>query len=166
MHTLAQYLQSIMIVSVIAGVVGILAPKDSSGGKYVNFACALVIVVVIAAPLVRLVDVSLPDEIQSMLDLDINEETNQTDHSHLLLHHSREYLSRNTSQMLAQRFGFGSDDVTLHFDIVYEYDTYTIRHIRIDLHTLSAIFRTEEIRSFVTDLFGSEVEMVEDLGVG
>ncbi|MCL2212813.1 MAG: stage III sporulation protein AF [Oscillospiraceae bacterium] len=162
MSTFAQYLHSIMVVAIISGVVSVLAPKDSSGGKYVNFACALVIVVVIATPLLRLVDVNLPEEVQAMIDF-ATEEEGGAGHNHAFLHYSREYLARNTTAMLAQRFRIAPDDVTLYFDIERENDTHIIRHLRVDLHTLSAIFRTEDIRTFLADLFGVDVEMVEVL---
>ena len=148
-----------MVVAIIAGVVNAIAPKESAGGKYVNFACALVIIVVISAPFVRLLDINLPDDIAAMLNFDENERKQW--HSGLLIDYSERYLATNTAGLLAQNFNFSPDDVTLHFTIEEENEQFVINHVRIDLHTMRAVLRTDEIRSFLSDTFAAPVEIVE-----
>ena len=151
-----------MIVGVITGIVNILAPRERAGGKYVNFACALVIILVISTPLLQLDSVSLPDDVQAMLNLSDNDQHSDM-HSQLILGYSRQYLAQNTAGLVAQNFRISRNDITLHFTIVQQDGQFVIEHIRVDLHTFGAILRTTEIETFVGQLFGIDVEIVEDL---
>jgi len=156
---LTTYLTSIIVVAITAGLVNLLAPNERIG-KYINFASALVIVIVVAAPLLRLSDIALPDEWSAVLAGG----TEQDDaHAELVIHYSEMYLSTNTNTLLRQRFNLASGSVESSFIVTQSQDGHVIESVTIELRTLAAIARTDQIRTFVQDTFvGSRVIIVEN----
>jgi len=159
MPSLTTYLTSIIVVAITAGLVNLLAPNERIG-KYINFASALVIVIVVAAPLLRLTDIVLPDEWDSVF-AGGNEDNGA--HGELVIRYSEKYLSANTNALLLQRFNLAPGSLESSFAIIPSENGHVIESVTIELRTLAAIARTDQIRTFVEDTFvGSRVIIVEN----
>ncbi|NLK39193.1 MAG: hypothetical protein GX303_02935 [Clostridiales bacterium] len=164
MDTLREYLSSLVIVAAVAGLLSAFSPVSGTMKKYINYAIALAVVIVLLSPLKSLLNVisSLDNLIileSETRDKSYDEEREKTDK--WILEKSQDTIKEGIKILLYDRFGIPEEEVEVELELDRsDPKAVVIEKLRIQLTGYSMWKDSREIESYITSLVGCECEVV------
>ena len=155
------YINTILTVSIVGGIVNSIAPIKSGIKKYVSYIVALICVLCLISPLSNLIlnTNSIKEKINSITSsIILNEKINSA--NDLIVSTSTEHICNGIKESLISEFNF--DDSEIFVDLTLDkanIEAIRIKCVNITLTGKASWSDAKRVREYLEDLIGTEIEV-------
>lgn len=163
MNALREYLSSLVIVAAAAGLFSAFSPVSGAMKKYINYAIALAVVLVVLSPLKSVLKmIESLDELIILDTLDADSYASERERTdQWILEKSQETIQEGIQTLLYDRFGIPKEEakVSLVLDSS-DPGAVVIQKIRIQLTGYAMWQNAREIENYIFSLVSCECEVI------
>ena len=153
MEAIKSYITTLIVVSVTAGIVNIIAP-DGNMKKHIKYLIALSVVIILLLPFNDLI-YTLP-KILNSYEINYESTTVMQTTEEIILGHSIDKIKSDITEMISNRFKITVNDV----EIIYNADDY--ENVTIDKIIVYTNLFAGDIEQYLTDMMYCEIEVIND----
>ena len=155
------YINTILTVSLVGGIINTLAPSKSGLKKYVNYITSIVCVLCLISPLTTLLSntSSLKESINNFVDKIFVVENIDSANS-LIVNSSKEKIEEGIKEAIIQKYGFNENEVIV--DLILDtnkIDAIKIECVNVTLTGKASWSDTKTVKDYLNNLIGTEIEV-------
>ncbi len=150
------YFSSVLTVSVISAIVGILCPENAKLGKYVRYSVSLVMLLCVISPLIKLdiSNIKLPE-------VSIDTDTEAADPREVILNTAEKSLKNDIAKELFRKFRVSEDYAEIDLSLSAEdYGDIRIKNITVTLKSYGAWADSAGIIKHFSEKYETKVDVV------
>lgn len=155
------YINTILSVSVVGGIINSIAPTKSNFKKYISYIVGLVCVLCLISPLSTFIlnTQGLKESINNFTNnIFIRDEIENA--NSLIVNTSKDHICNGIKQTLLDKYGFDENEILVELDI----DTSNIEAIKIDCVNITLTGKAswsdaKRIEEYLNNLIGTEIEV-------
>ena len=156
---MGQYLTSIIIVSIIIGIIELIAPRYGNLDKYVKMICTLIMLLVIISPVLEMIngfDMDLIDEIKDKIDLPSDEKADEYNEilKEYIKNHSIGELKLEIKSILDKEFKIPSEECDVEIFTQTLEGNASVSKVQILLSGKSVFKNPYNIEDYISSLLG------------
>lgn len=155
------YINTILTVSLVGGIINSLAPTKSGIKKYVNYIVCIVCILCLISPFTSFLSNTkkFKDTISSFVEnIFVIEDINNA--NSLIINSSKEKVSQGIKQVIIEKYNFDENEVIVDLVLNTEQiDAIKIERVCITLTGKASWSDAKAIKEYLNNLIGAEVEV-------
>ena len=155
------YLNTILTVSLVGGIINALAPNGSGIKKYVGYIISLACILTIISPLSSVVSTtsSLKESVSSFVDkIFVSDDINNA--NDLIINSGKESVENGIKEAIITKYGFDNNDVIVELILNQEeIDQIKIKSVLVTLTGKASWSDAKPIKEYLNNLIGTEIEV-------
>lgn len=156
---MGKYLTSIIVVSIIIGIIQLIAPSHANLDKYIKMICTLVMLLVIISPILEIIndfDMDLLDEIKDKIELPSEDKDNEYNEilKEYIKNHSISELKLEIKSILDKEFEIPSEECDIQLFTQTTQGKAVLSEVQILLSDRSIFKNPYKIEEYISSLLG------------
>ena len=156
-----EYLKSILILSVISGIVNSLISSNNSLKKYINYFISLVLVIIILSPVFKICKsfIGIKEYIENFKH-SINTEEIIDDSNSIIINSGEESISNGIKNILISKFNFENNDVYVSLNIdKSDIGAIKINSVNIILTNKASWANADTVKEYLENMVGCKINV-------